>query len=656
MDTDLKRAVDLITGRCDGAVELDGAGWNKIDAHFGHKLAALENWTPRQMRAAWRMLGKYRAQLAETGIDYAAIPEPPKITEQDRAPRRITASDSAFTAHFPYDADLVSAVKQIPGARFQRDSKTWSVRAQATSIEPLLRFAVDNNFEFADKVVDLIDSTVSAHVEAVQASRAEDASIDIPGLGGELRPFQKAGVAYALAKKRCFIADEMGLGKTVEALATIHAAQAYPALIVCPASLKLNWKREAEKWLPGKSVSILNGKNGNGAFDAEIVIINYDVLKKNLESLRAKNFKAVICDESHYLKNFKAQRTEAAKALCAKREYRLFLTGTPLLNRPQELLSQLGAMGRIEEMGGFWPFAKRYCQAFQSRWGWDMSGAAHLDELNEKLRATCYVRRNKADVLKELPAKQRAIVPVEIDNRSEYQRAERELIAWLRDRASEDKVFLESIKDLPDDEKKAAKANHADEAEHKARQAEQLVRIEALKQVAARGKLTAVKEWVESFLETGEKLVLFAWHRAIVNAIAEQFSCDSITGETPVEKRQAAVDKFQSDPNAKLIVLNVQAGGVGLTLTAASNVAFVELGWTPAVMDQATDRVHRMGQTNSVTAWYLLAEQTIDEDISELIESKRQIVNAATEGEATILRDPSVMAELIKKLTGREIA
>lgn len=646
---ELKRAIHFLASRCDGAIKQDRAGLNKIDTHLGHQLASLNSWTPRQARAAWRMLRKYRVQLQEAGIDYAAIPEPPKITDQDYAPKRITCSDSAFVVHFPYDADLVSAVKQIPTARFQHDSKTWAVRAQVASIEPLLRFVVENNFEFADKVVDLIDSTASTHTEAVQASRAEDAEIKIDGLGGELRPFQKAGVAYALAKKRCFIADEMGLGKTIEALATIQAAQAYPALVVCPASLKLNWQREAEKWLPGKTVSVLNGKNDNGVFDADIVIINYDVLKKNLDALQAKNFKAIVCDESHYLKNFKAQRTEAAKALCAKRDYRLFLTGTPLLNRPQELLSQLGAMGRIEEMGGFWPFAKRYCRAYQSRWGWDMSGAAHLEELNEKLRATCYVRRNKKDVLRELPAKQRAEVPIAISNRAEYSRAERELIAWLRDQAVENKTFLESIKDLSEKEQRAVKNARADDVAEKAARAERLVKIEALKKIAARGKLEAAREWIESFLETGEKLVVFAWHREIVNEVASMFSCDSITGETSLEKRQAAVDKFQSDPETKIIVLNVQAGGVGITLTAASNVIFLELGWTPAVHDQAEDRCHRIGQEDRVTAWYLLAEQTIDQQINALIESKRTVVDAATEGEAGA-SELSVMNEVIKNL------
>jgi len=562
----------------------------------------------------------------------------------------VTTDHKTFVIHFDYDAALVAAVKALPERKFDGAAKTWKVPARISNLEPLTQFATKNDFDLDENVVATFEEIASAHAEAVAASRAESASTEVEGLGGELLPFQRAGVAYALAKKRTFIADEMGLGKTVQALATIQAAQAYPALVVCPASLKLNWEREARKWLPGKSISLLNGKNRAEDFAAQIVIINYDNLKKNLEMLEKCGFQAIVADESHYAKNYEAQRTEALKKLCAGREYRLFLTGTPLLNRPQELLSQLGAMGRLEEMGGFWQFAKRYCSAYKSRFGWDFSGAAHLDELNEKLRASCYVRRNKKDVLKELPPKQRAMVPVEIDNRTEYQRAERELIAWLRERAAADKTFLASIKDLSDEEKKAAKAARADQAEHKARSAEQLVKIEALKQLAARGKLEAVKEWTESFIETGEKLVIFAWHREIVDGLAETFRCDAITGETPIETRQAAVDKFQNDPATKIICLNVQAGGLGLTLTAASNVVFVELGWTPAVHDQAEDRCHRIGQEDQVTAWYLVANNTIDQTISALIESKRTVVDAATEGDIQA-KQTSVMNDLVNNLT-----
>jgi SNF2 family DNA or RNA helicase len=281
-----------------------------------------------------------------------------------------------------------------------------------------------------------------------------------------------------------------------------------------------------------------------------------------------------------------------------------------------------------------------------------MGGASNLSELNERMRATCYVRRNKADVLKELPAKQRADIVVEIDNRREYQRAESDLINWLGDRAESDAEFLASIAHLSEAEQRDAKDERRESAEQRAAQAEQLVRIEALKQLSARGKMKAAIDWIESFLETGEKLVLFAHHVEIVEALAEKFSAPNITGSTPIERRQEYVDRFQNDPDCKLIVLNIRAGGVGLTLTAASNVAFVELDWTPAAHDQAEDRTHRIGQSDNVTAWYLLGENTIDQEIAALISKKRAVVDAATDGGT--VENVSILKDLVNSLRGKK--
>lgn len=348
-------------------------------------------------------------------------------------------------------------------------------------------------------------------------------------------------------------------------------------------------------------------------------------------------------------KNYKTQRTKACQALAKGVEIRLALTGTPILSRPQELISPLQILGRLDEMGGFWKFCDRYCNAHRTRFGLNLSGAAHLDELNEKLRATCYVRRTKEEVLQELPPKTRAIVPIEITNRREYDRAEADVVRWLGNQAAKEEAFLATVVNLSLEEQARAIADHRMSAEETAARAEQLVRIEALKQLSAKGKMEAVKEWVESFLETGEKLVLFAHHQAVVEELAKQFKAPSITGQTPVERRQEYVDRFQADPACRVIVCNIKAGGVGITLTAASNVAFVELEWTPAAHDQAEDRTHRIGQTDSVTAWYLLGQGTIDEEIMSLIEAKRMVVDAATEGQGPT-GDVGIMAELVQKL------
>lgn len=575
---------------------------------------------------------------------------------------RITTD--VLSIHFPYDPKLVSAVKSIGTVIFTSDvkEKYWKVpKLSDEIINKINKFAQDNEFIITNNAKKLINEFIQKEKEYSElrkenlvASSAEDAKIEIHGLGGELRPFQKAGVAYALKNKRCFIADEMGLGKTVQALATIHAANAYPALIVCPASLKYNWQNEANKWNKGKSTSILaDGTIGDE--NKDIVIINYDILEKRKEELNKIPFKSIIFDESQYCKNYKAKRTKAAQELSQGAEYRLALTGTPILNRPQELMSQLQILGRLNDMGGFWNFAKRYCNAKQTRYGWDMSGASNLEELNTRLRQNCYIRRNKKDIIKELPPIQRVVVPVDINNKAEYKKAEHDLTDFIKEKIRKDEEFQDSIKNLSEEDKKKKIAEHENNAITKAERAEQLTRIEATKQIAAKGKIDAIKEWVNNFIESGEKLVIFADHQDIINNLSDTFNADKIDGSTSAEDRQKAVERFQKDPESKIIVCNIKAGGVGLTLTAASNVAFVEQGWNPGTHDQAEARCYgRINDPHAVTAWYFLGKDTVDEKIYELIQRKRKVINEATTGDATDSNSNTIFKDLLQSITQKD--
>lgn len=225
---------------------------------------------------------------------------------------------------------------------------------------------------------------------------------------------------------------------------------------------------------------------------------------------------------------------------------------------------------------------------------------------------------------------------------------------WFGERAAEDVEFQESIADLPEAERRRRRTERRQQAEYRAAQAEHLTKIAALKRLAAQGKLEAACAWIDDFLESGEKLVVFAHHREIVDALAARYGCPTITGDTKPIQRQEAVDRFQTQDNVRLIAGNLQAMGVGLTLTAASNVAFLELAWTPAAHDQAEDRCHRIGQHDSVTAWYLLGEDTIDEPLAELIDGKRAVVGTATEGEIPEeeLRS-GIMAQLVAHIVDR---
>lgn len=536
----------------------------------------------------------------------------------------------------------------VPGLRYDSFGHELLIPAlpdSSTALRALLDRAegLEVAAGVAERVAELEEARRRAD-EMVALSHARDTSFSVAGLGGTLRAFQRAGVEYALRARRAFLADEQGLGKTVQGLAAVEAAGAYPTVVVCPASLKLNWEREAGRWLPGRSVQVVGRRSQGASIEgADVTVINYEQLAAQEESLAGLRARALVLDESHYCKNPKAKRTQAARRLAGAVDpdgLVLALTGTPLLNRPMELVPQLDLLGRLREFGGYGRFITTYARG------------AELDRLHRQLRATCFVRRRKAEVLAQLPAKQRTVVPVELDNRREYAQAEADVVAFLRERAAVERRFLASLEGLAAEERKRRIRARQDDVAERALRAEPLVRLTALKRLAAQGKLRAAVDWIRVFLESGEKLVVFAHHREALAGLLTAFpDAAHILGEDEVVARQAAVERFQSDPACQLMLCSQQAGGFGLTLTAASNVAFLELGWNPAVHDQAEDRCHRIGQSRQVTAWYLLAAGTVDEPIAELIERKRAVVSAAADGE-TVAQRASVLGDLVEKLVG----
>jgi SWI/SNF-related matrix-associated actin-dependent regulator of chromatin subfamily A-like protein 1 len=550
--------------------------------------------------------------------------------------RSIAHEEPTFVLGPGHDAACVERFAALTGVmrpRLRRGATREHARLPAIRADPfcvpeLDRFLADGGVWVDPDALALLQEIREQHARAaglVALSSATDAPLDVAGLTGELKPFQRAGVSYLLEQRRAFLADEQGLGKTIEALATLEAAGAYPAVVVCPASLKLNWLRELERWLPGRSAQALAG-NGAGAPipAADITVVNYDILAARLAELRALAPAALVLDESHYCKNAAAKRTQAVQRLSAEipREgIVLALTGTPVVNRPTELISQLRILGRLEDFGSGVKFGERFRGA-----------DAHL-RLHWHLRARCFVRRLKADVLPQLPAKTRAVVPVELDNESEYRLAERDLVAWLRSQPLD-------LREL--DAKVAA-----------ALRAERLVRLNALKVLAARGKLHAALAWIHDFCSSGERLVVFAHHREIQRAVLGHFPrALHILGEDSHAARDAALQGFQAPdgPENQLIVCSIEAAGHGLTLTRSSNVVFLELDWTPAKHDQAEDRCHRIGQQDAVNAYYLLAAGTVDETIATLLERKRAVIGAVTDGLEE--DEEGVLDALVRELTG----
>lgn len=604
---------------------------------------------------------------------------------------------------FPYDPAVVHAVKQLPGAKFsEKDgAKFWRVPVSAS--EGLVAVAREHGFTAASEVHAALGSATEIRAARREASRATTADLDLDGFGVEPFPFQKAGIVYALDMRRTFIADDMGLGKTTQALGAMYAAGAFPALVVCPDNVLRKWVREIWRAMPDATVSILDPTRKRPVrfrgydlqlrdcpvndLDADVIVVNYDKLPRWIEpavdedgevvknrnrtvyaSVAGKplaqliargDLRCLVLDESQYVKSRTAKRTIALQLLAddVDPEYRFGLSGTPILNRPVELVEQLSILGLVEALGGRSYVVRRYCGGHMGAHGYDASGATNLVELHNRLREIGYIRRLKRDVLPELPAKLRDTVELTIDNRDEYKRAEAETIAWLREQEF-DKAFLAALDDgvdLTDDEELRRIALHADAKATAARNAEVLVRMNALRQLAARGMMAATVEWAREFLDGGdEKLVLWAFHRDIQAGLADALAEYGVTRVAAGKGKDDAVHRFQTDESCRVAVCSISAGREGVELTKSSTAAFVELEWRPGVHDQAEDRCYgRLDDPHGLIAYYLVAEDTIYGDMAELIDAKRKVTDAVHDGEEGTSGE-SILGALVGRLVNSQ--
>jgi SNF2 family DNA or RNA helicase len=523
--------------------------------------------------------------------------------------------DRVVKIKFPYNEQDLTNVRTLSGRRFHADDRAWSAPVCIETVELLKTwgFMLDSKLEiFLQKVNTHIDPT---------------AIIDIPGLKDQLFPFQNQGVAFIESRDgRALIADEMGLGKTIQALAWLQLHPEHrPAIIVVPASLKLNWEREAQHWMSTPKVQVLSGTSLY-KITGEIIVINYDILGDWFPALKAMNPQVLICDEIHYIKSNSARRTKAVKQLAKGIPHVIGLSGTPIVNRPVEAFNALHIIDPTV-VSDFWSFVHRYCAAHNNGFGWDFNGASNTAELHDKLVKSVMLRRVKSDVLTDLPDKLHSFVPIELDNEKEYRSAERDFISFVQ------------------------RTKGTDAAE-RASNAATLAEIEGLKQLAVQGKMKQAIDWIQNFLDADGKLVVFAVHKFVIDALMIHFGTQiavKIDGSTPMADRQRAVDIFQHNPECRLFVGNIVAAGVGITLVAASNLVFLELGWSPSVMDQAADRIHRIGQKFSVNIYYLLASGTIEEQIAQLLDKKRKVVDAVMDGKEP--DQESLLSELIKSYT-----
>lgn len=539
-----------------------------------------------------------------------------------------SSEDECIRLDTYYDEDFVSEVKKFDDREYDSSRKDWLV--DFSSLDEIDKFyelveewnvEVDSSAQiYIDERKEKLLEEEMKHQEMVELSKQKsiqsDYEVPLPNPELELYDFQKYAVKMMDKREKGLIADEMGAGKTVEVLAHLYnRPERRPVLVVVPSSVKINWKREITKWTESKEedIEVLRGYEGDIDASKSWYVINYAILPKRIDSIKELDYEAVIFDESHYIKNHEAQRTKASLELADDTEHVYALSGTPMPNRPIELWTQLQSLKPEEEdfkslwgYNGSPSFAKKYCNAKQTKWGWDVNGASNLDELYRKLRENVMVRRKKEDVLDELPEKRRITVPLDITNKKEYNEAVKNFRGWMKDK----------------------EPNNTDW-----KNAEHLAKIEKLKQLAVEGKKENMFDWLDDMVEQTEKLVIFAHHTDMQNEIYERYKDISvkITGGMSGDSRQETVDEF-TDGEAEVCVVSLIAGGEGINLQVADRLVFTEVNWTPKEHNQAEDRIHRINQENRCDVYYLLADGTIEESIFNLINEKQKSIDEAIDG------------------------
>lgn len=462
--------------------------------------------------------------------------------------------------------------------------------------------------------------------------------------------YQAEGIQFGLEKKRVLIGDEPGLGKTLQSIGIVDTANAYPCLVICPSSLKINWQREFEKFTDKSAMVLDNSLQATWGYLLkmgvhQVAIVNYESLRKyfvwdikgNKKSFRLKDvvfnpaiklFKSIIIDESHRVKDPSAQQTIFTKGLSFDKKWVTLLTGTPVVNRPEDLIAQLSILDRLDEFGGATQFRADFCTDPRDK---DAVPAVPLRLLSEKLYETCMIRREKKKVLSQLPDKIRTELYVDISNREQYNTAATDLA-----------TYLEKYTECTDWEIRRKMRMEA------------LVKFMTLRALATKGKVAQAIDFIKTFLENDKKLIVFCSLHEVVDELRKAFpKAVTVTGRDSAINKQAAVDAFQTNENTRLIICSIKAAGVGLTLTAASDVAFIELAWTYADCCQCEDRAHRIGQKDNVNCYYLLGRETIDNTIYSLIHRKKSIASEIMNSDDDIPTDEVYFEELVSSFLNK---
>jgi SNF2 family DNA or RNA helicase len=607
-------ALRFLASQCDYAKKRDGCGFNMFDAVLGHALAACDGLSYDQAVAALRMLRKYRQQLCEAGIVLPeAIPAPTLSSEQFCLNGRggITLRGDALVITFPArPSELDRAfLKTFHGWRYDGITRAWSVPATAAE-QVIARFPalpVDPAVHAAlaeQKAIQRAEAEQEILLQQTLLSAAGDLTAPLAD-GTTLYPFQQEGVRRLLHLRRAILADDMGLGKTRQALVAAKAFQTAfdcAIFVICPASLMKYWAREAE------------------TVDVRVEIFSWAKIPQAPEA-----YFALIADEAHYAQaGTKTIRGAAFLTLAAADSCiaTYCLTGTPLKNgRPANLFPLLQAT-RHPLAANKRQYEARYCAAHATRFtAWDTTGAAHLDELHQKIQHIM-IRRTKEQCLTDLPPKIRIKRAVEMSTHAhaQYTSTFNHLRAEYRTRVRRGEISST---------------------------ADALVMLTHLRHAGSMAKVEGAVEMAQEILEQNQQVVIFCEFTDSVQAIAEtlrSYGVEVLTGDVPSHTRQEMVDRFQSG-RSRVFCATFRVGGVGITLTTASHVILVDRPWTPGDAMQAEDRCHRIGQRGSVHAYWLQANG-VDEKIDDVLLQKQERIDLVLKGKRKSLRGVTDVAEV----------
>ncbi|XP_027967970.1 SWI/SNF-related matrix-associated actin-dependent regulator of chromatin subfamily A-like protein 1 isoform X2 [Eumetopias jubatus] len=531
-----------------------------------------------------------RESPSTAGVAQTCLPAAPSLAFVKG--QCVLISRVRFEADIGYSEDLIALFKQMESRNYVQ-----SVRClPQVQLDPLPKTLT---LAFASQ----LEKTSPCLTEPIP--EADLSGVD-PKLVSNLLPFQRAGVNFAIAKRgRLLLADDMGLGKTIQAICiAAFYRKEWPLLVVVPSSVRFTWEQAFLRWLPSLSPDRINVvvTSRDRLMAGLVNIVSFDLLSK-LEKQLKTPFKVVIIDESHFLKNIKTARCRAAMPLLKVAKRVILLSGTPAMSRPAELYTQIIGV-RPTFFPQFHAFGLRYCDAKRQPWGWDYSGSSNLGELKLLLEEAVMLRRLKCDVLAQLPPKQRkivALVPGQISTkaRAALDAAAKEMTTMNKTRRQQKEALLLFF-------------NRTAEA-----------------------KIPSVIEYILDLLESGrEKFLVFAHHKVVLSAITRELEKKHvphirIDGSTSSADREDLCQQFHLFEKHAVAVLSITAANMGLTFSSADLVVFAELFWNPGVLLQAEDRVHRIGQSSSVSIHYLVARGTADDYLWPLIQEKIKVLGEA---------------------------